>query len=77
MGVLPAKPLHHIIGGLLTFESDWNPPLGKSLIDALAGQDKSARLDLALSPSALRGDAHSASLRDAHTPVVTFAVAAG
>lgn len=35
-GVYPPKPLPHIIGGLLTFESDWSPALGKSLIDALA-----------------------------------------
>ena len=46
MGLLPAKPLHHIIGGLLTFESGWNPPLGKPLLDALASQERNARLDL-------------------------------
>jgi hypothetical protein len=45
-GILPAKPLQHIIGGLLTFESDWNPPLGKHLLDALAGAKSEGRLDL-------------------------------
>jgi len=46
MGVLPAKPLHHIIGGLVTFESDWDPPLGKPLLDALSSQEEIGRLDL-------------------------------
>ena len=34
-GTYPAKPLIPIYGGLLTFESDWNPALGGSLRDAL------------------------------------------
>jgi len=46
MGVLPPKPLHRIIGGLVTFESDWNPPLGKPLLDALSGSDENGALDL-------------------------------
>ena len=45
-GTYPPKPLPDIIGGLLTFESDWNPPLGKSLSDALASVDPNGRLDL-------------------------------
>jgi hypothetical protein len=45
-GILPAKPVQHIIGGLLTFESDWGPPLGKPLLDALAGAEPNGRLDL-------------------------------
>jgi hypothetical protein len=45
-GLLPAKPLHHIIGGLLTFESDWNPPLGKPLLEALKTPNLNERLDL-------------------------------
>lgn len=45
-GLLPAKPLQHILGGLLTFESDWNPPLGKPLLDALAEVEPDGRLDL-------------------------------
>ena len=39
-GTMPAKPLHHIIGGLFTFESDWDPPLGKPLLDALPAKKK-------------------------------------
>lgn len=34
-GTYPPKPLIPIIGGILTFESDWNPALGKPLEDAL------------------------------------------
>ena len=45
-GILPAKPLQHIIGGLVTFESDWDPVLGKPLLDALAGAKPDGRLDL-------------------------------
>lgn len=35
-GVYPPKPLIPIIGGILTFDSDWSPPMGKSLLSALA-----------------------------------------
>ena len=45
-GVYPPKPLPHILGGLLTFESDWSPPLGDSLTDALAKFTQDGRLDL-------------------------------
>lgn len=45
-GPLPAKPLHRIIGGLVTFESDWNPPLGESLIAALSEGTPDEKLDL-------------------------------
>jgi hypothetical protein len=41
----PKLPLP-ILGGLLTFESDWNPPLGDSLLKALASGESDARLDL-------------------------------
>ena len=45
-GILPPKPLHTIIGGLLTFESDWNPPLGQPLTVALEAAGTDGRLDL-------------------------------
>ena len=45
-GRYEAKPPQHIIGGLLTFESDWKPPLGASLIDALTGGTVEGRLDI-------------------------------
>ena len=45
-GVYAAKPVPHIIGGLLTFESDWNPPLGQPLLAALKANTNEGRLDL-------------------------------
>ena len=45
-GTYPPKPLPHIFGGLLTFESDWNPALGQPLIDALSEGEVSGGLDL-------------------------------
>ena len=46
-GVYPPKPLARILGGLLTFESDWSPGLGQSLTDGLdAPVDPDERLDL-------------------------------
>jgi hypothetical protein len=41
----PKKP-PHILGGLLTFESDWSPALGESLTKALAAGDADGTLDL-------------------------------
>ena len=46
MGTLGPKKLHRIIGGLLAFESDWEPALGKFLLDALAIKDENERLDI-------------------------------
>jgi hypothetical protein len=37
-GVYPAKPLIPILGGLLTFESEWSPALGPSFEKALAAE---------------------------------------
>ena len=44
-GTFPAKPLIPIIGGILTFESDWTPALGNSLLESLGGGQNSDRLD--------------------------------
>lgn len=44
-GIYPPKPLPHIYGGLLTFESDWSPALGNTLRASLAGP-VAERLDL-------------------------------
>jgi hypothetical protein len=35
-----------ILGGILTFESDWRPPLGATLEAALGEGDDAGRLDL-------------------------------
>lgn len=45
-GVYPPKPLIPILGGLLTFESDWSPALGKPFNDALTAGNLEGRLDL-------------------------------
>jgi hypothetical protein len=45
-GKYAPKPLHHVLGGLLTFESDWTPALGDPLISHLNGGDSDGRLDL-------------------------------
>lgn len=45
-GTYPAKIPVHIIGGLLTLDSEWKPPCGDSLSCALAGGALAGRLDL-------------------------------
>lgn len=44
-GTYPPKPLPYILGGLLTFDSDWTPALGAPLRDALKSEAED-RLDL-------------------------------
>lgn len=44
-GTYPAKPLIPIYGGLLTFESDWKPGLGDSLLDALKQDQGEGKID--------------------------------
>jgi hypothetical protein len=45
-GVYPPKPLIPILGGLLTFESEWSPPLGPSFEKALLAGTGERQLDL-------------------------------
>lgn len=45
-GIHPAKLLPHIIGGLLTLDSDWTPPFGAAFIDAVSKGTGDERLDL-------------------------------
>jgi len=45
-GVYPAKPLIPILGGLLTFESEWSPALGPSFEKALVVDKGDGRLDI-------------------------------
>jgi hypothetical protein len=45
-GTYPAKPLIPILGGLLTFESDWNPALGASFDQVLSKDQGEGRLDI-------------------------------
>ncbi len=39
-GTFPPKPLPYILGGLVTFESDWSPPMGKALLDSLVSESE-------------------------------------
>jgi hypothetical protein len=45
-GTYPPKPLMPILAGILTFESDWNPPMAKALTDALSNGGSDERLEL-------------------------------
>jgi len=45
-GTFAAKALIPIIGGVLTFESDWKPAFGQPLGDALCADQRDGRLDL-------------------------------
>jgi hypothetical protein len=45
-GTYPPKPLIPILGGILTFESDWSPPFGQSFSNALSADTGEGRLDL-------------------------------
>jgi hypothetical protein len=45
-GLAPAKPLHRIVGGLLTFDSDWNPGLGEPFLSAMGKADEQGVLDI-------------------------------
>jgi len=45
-GTYPPKPLPYIFGGVLSFESNWKPGLGKPLLKALAKGDPDRRLDI-------------------------------
>lgn len=45
-GTYPPKPLPHIFGGLLTFESEWSPALGAPLLDVLGNGETEGHLDI-------------------------------
>ena len=45
-GTYPPKPPIPIYGGILTFESDWDPPLGEPLRAALSDDEAAGRLDM-------------------------------
>lgn len=45
-GVYPAKPPTPILGGILTFESEWSPALGPSFERALSANVDDGRLDI-------------------------------
>lgn len=45
-GEYQPKPLHHILGGLLTLDSEWNPAMGDPLRAALATGGELERIDI-------------------------------
>ncbi|AWZ01972.1 hypothetical protein RHODOSMS8_02448 [Rhodobiaceae bacterium] len=45
-GIYRPKTPINILGGLLTLESDWKPPLGESLQKSLSGDQEDGRLDM-------------------------------
>jgi hypothetical protein len=45
-GVMPPKPLHHILGGIVCLDSEWSPQLGEPLIKHLGEYDPNDSLDL-------------------------------
>lgn len=45
-GTFAAKALIPILGGILTFESDWKPAFGQPLSDAVTAELREGRLDL-------------------------------
>lgn len=45
-GTFPPKPLQPILAGILTLESDWSPPLGEPLLEALGRADTLSALDM-------------------------------
>jgi hypothetical protein len=45
-GLHPPKTPRHIIGGLLAFESEWSPPMGDRLKEALQTAERISPLDM-------------------------------
>jgi len=45
-GKAAPKPLHPILAGILTLESDWSPAFGAPLINGLAALDETGQLDM-------------------------------
>ena len=45
-GEYPAKPLHYILGGLVSLESDWSPPFGDPFRKAVFALSPDGRLDM-------------------------------
>lgn len=45
-GTYPAKIPPRILGGILSLQSEWSPPLGPSLIESLSAGAKEGQLDL-------------------------------
>lgn len=66
-GTYPAKPPIAILGGILTFESEWKPPMGEPLAAALNSSTGDRQLDLGCIAS------HGHFSRDPQTGSYSFA----
>jgi len=75
-GTYPPKPLIPIIGGLLTFESDWSPALGKPLQKALNDNLNAGRLDIGCIAAngffSFDNECRTHNLISGNTPVTSF-----
>lgn len=74
-GTYPPKALQPILGGLLTLESEWTPPLGQPLAKALEDGTDSGRLDIgciAAHGLFLRGDDFRYSFVEKGKPATAF-----
>lgn len=45
-GEFPAKPPHHILGGLVTLACDWSPPFGEAFRKSISALADDGRLDM-------------------------------
>lgn len=75
-GTFPPKPLIPILGGILTFESDWKPALGDALLDALGDGTSDEHLDLGCIAAhgyfSFSGDTGLYELHDGSKPATAF-----
>ncbi|MCA1701765.1 MAG: hypothetical protein LC808_00220 [Actinobacteria bacterium] len=77
-GKYKPKELHRIIGGLLTMDSGWRPPLGESFENALAGFGGDGALDIGCSlrdgAFEVHGEDVSLTRSETDSPLIFFAV---
>lgn len=75
-GTYPPKPLIPILGGILTFDSDWNPAFGQPLNDALERDGADGRLELGCIAAhgffALNRESNAYDMQDGGKPATGF-----
>lgn len=74
-GERPAKPLHHMLGGIVTLSCSWAPPFGDTMLRNLMYDQGSGRLDIGCVASAglfQIGDTGTYSLMPATMPATRF-----
>jgi len=45
-GLVGPKPLHHILGGIVSLDSEWSPAMGQPLLDKLSTKDDGRIIDI-------------------------------